>query len=66
MGHIPESLCFPADKLVLCAFAALSVSRHSSSTPHAHLSAIKAWHIAHNIEWKGSIWLQYVDMLAEV
>ena len=58
--HIPNNLHFPADEFILCAFAASSVGRHSGSTPCARLSAIKAWHIAHNMEWKGSTWLRYV------
>jgi hypothetical protein len=37
-----------------------SAGVHSRSTPHNHLSALKAWHIAHNVEWKGSSRLQYV------
>ena len=41
-------------------FAASSLSKHSGSTPWACLAAIKAWHIAHNMEWKGSAHLHYV------
>jgi hypothetical protein len=52
--HIPQHLCLPTDKLVLCAFAASSTGKHAGSTPHARLSALKAWHMAHNLEWKGS------------
>ena len=57
---IPENLCFPADEFVLCAFAASSIGKHTRSTPSNRLSALKAWHIAHNMEWKGSSRLQYV------
>ena len=56
----PDSLRFPADEFVLCAFAASSAGKHAGSTPRACLSAIKAWHIAHNMEWRGSLHLRYV------
>ena len=58
--NIPENLRFPADEFVLCAFAASSAGKHAGSTPRARLSAIKAWHLAHNMEWKGSSRLRYV------
>jgi hypothetical protein len=57
---IPDHLRFPADEFVLCAFAASSIRRHTRSTPSSRLSALKAWHIAHNMEWKGSSRLRYV------
>ena len=60
MERIPQNLRFPADEFVLCAFAASSIGQHSSSTPRSRLSALKAWHVAHNIEWKGSPRLRYV------
>lgn len=53
--QVPEHLCFLANKFVLCAFAASSLSKHASSTPHSRLSALKAWHLAHNLNWNGSI-----------
>ena len=55
--HISQHLCFLADKLVLCTFAASSTGKHAGSTAHACLSALKALHMAHNLEWKGSAWL---------
>lgn len=58
--RVPEHLRFPADEFVLCTFAASSLGKHSRSTPRARLSALKAWHIAHNVEWKGSSRLRYV------
>ena len=60
MEGIPEHLRFPADEFVLCAFAASSVRRHSVNTPRNRLSALKAWHAIHNMEWKGSSRLRYV------
>ena len=57
---VPNHLRFPADKFVLCAFAASSIGIHARNTPKNHLSALKAWHIAHNLEWKGSSCLRYV------
>ena len=58
--RVPEHLRFPADEFVLCAFAASSFGRHAGGTPRSRLSALKAWHIAHNVEWKGSSRLRYV------
>jgi hypothetical protein len=57
---VPDHLRFPADEFVLCAFAASSVGVHARATPRNHLSALKAWHLAHNMEWKGSSRLCYV------
>ena len=58
--RIPENLRFPADEFVLCAFAASSFGRHADGTPRSRLSALKAWHLTHNVEWKGSARLRYV------
>ena len=58
--RVPDHLRFPADEFVLCAFAASSLGKHAGSTPRSRLSALKAWHVAHNVEWKGSARLRYV------
>lgn len=58
--RVPEHLRFPADEFVLCAFAASSLHRHAGGTPRSRLSALKAWHTSHNVEWKGSARLRYV------
>ena len=58
--HVPEHLCFPANEFVLCAFAASSLGRHARTTPRNRLAALKAWHLAHNMEWKGSSRLWFV------
>jgi hypothetical protein len=60
LHRVPDNLRFPADEFVLCAFAASSVGKHSGNTARARLSALKAWHIAHNMEWKGSTRLRHV------
>jgi hypothetical protein len=57
---VPERLRFPADEFVLCAFAASSVGIHARSTPRNRISALKAWHVAHNLKWNGSPRLRYV------
>ena len=57
---VPDHLRLPADEFVLCAFAASSIERHARSTAQGRLTALKAWHIAHNLEWKGSSRLRYV------
>jgi hypothetical protein len=58
--RVPEHLRFPADEFILCAFAASSFGRHAGSTPRTRLTALKAWHVVHNVEWKGSARLRYV------
>jgi hypothetical protein len=58
--RVPESLRFPTDEFVLCAFAASSFRKHAGGTPRSRISALKAWHITHNVEWKGSSRLRYV------
>jgi hypothetical protein len=45
---------------VLCAFAASSLGKHAGGTPRGHLSALKAWHTAHNVSWNGSARLRFV------
>ena len=57
---IPEIFRFPADEFVLCAFAASSAGIHARNTPRNRLSALKAWHVAHNLRWNGSARLRYV------
>lgn len=57
---VPERLRFPADEFVLCAFAASSFGRHAGGTPRSRLSALKAWHAAHNVKWNGSARLRFV------
>ncbi|KAF8797829.1 hypothetical protein BYT27DRAFT_7041133, partial [Phlegmacium glaucopus] len=57
---IPNHLRLPADEFVLCAFAASSAGRHAGNTARGRISAIKAWHTIHNVEWKGSARLRYV------
>ena len=57
---VPAHMRFPANEFVLCAFAASSAGRHARSTPRNRLSALKAWHVAHNMQWKGSSRLRYV------
>jgi hypothetical protein len=58
--RVPEHLRFPANEFVLCAFAASSFGRHAGGTPRGRLSALKAWHTAHNVQWNGSTRLRYV------
>lgn len=58
--HVPEHLRFPADEFILCAFAASSLGKHAGGTPRSRMTALKAWHAAHNVEWKGSTRLRYI------
>ena len=57
---VPSHLRFPADEFVLCAFAASSLGRHARSTVSSRLAGLKAWHTAHNVEWKGTARLRYI------
>jgi hypothetical protein len=59
--RVPDHLRFPADEFVLCAFAASSFGKHAGGTPRSRLSALKAWHTAHNVKWNGSARLRYVS-----
>ncbi|KAF9551250.1 hypothetical protein CPC08DRAFT_647669, partial [Agrocybe pediades] len=52
--NIPAVFCFPAHELLLCAFAAQSVSRHSGQTASKKIAALKSWHTSHNMPWNGS------------
>ena len=45
---------------MLCAFTASSIGQHAGTTPHNCLSTLKAWHTAHNMDWKGSTRLRYI------
>ncbi|KAJ7754012.1 hypothetical protein B0H16DRAFT_1316577 [Mycena metata] len=57
---IPPELQLPADEFVLCAFAASSAGIHAGSTARNNIAALKAWHVAQGVEWKGSSRLHYV------
>ncbi|KAF9536812.1 hypothetical protein CPC08DRAFT_745502 [Agrocybe pediades] len=52
--NIPAAFCFPAHELLLCAFAAQSVARHSGQTASKKIAALKSWHTSHNMPWNGS------------
>ena len=58
--RVPEHLRFPADEFILCAFATSSLQKHAGGTSRSRLTALKAWHTSHNVEWKGSTRLRYV------
>ena len=55
--QVPEHFCFPTNKFILCAFAVSSLRKHAASTVQSCLSALKAWHFMHNLEWKGKTYL---------
>ncbi|CEL60035.1 hypothetical protein RSOLAG1IB_12295 [Rhizoctonia solani AG-1 IB] len=58
--NIEKSAIFPADELVLCAFVGSFAGEKSGSTAGAAVSALKAWHRLHGVEWKGSYLLAHV------
>lgn len=57
---VPQGFQLPADEFVLCAFAASGAGVHSGSTARNNISALKAWHIAQGVTWKGGSRLHYV------
>ncbi|KAF8189224.1 hypothetical protein K438DRAFT_2145201 [Mycena galopus ATCC 62051] len=57
---VPSDLQLPADKFVLCAFAASGAGVHAGSTARNNIAALKAWHVVQGIEWRGGSRLHYV------
>ena len=60
LENIPSELRFPANEFVLCAFAASNAGQISGDTVCKYISALKAWHILHNVDWKGGLRLNFV------
>ena len=60
LEDIPPELRFPANEFVLCAFAASNAGRISGNTVCKYISALKAWHILHGVNWKGGLRLNFV------
>jgi hypothetical protein len=58
--NIPLQLRLPASELLLCAFAASNAGISSGNTVRNHISALKAWHYIHDVEWRGSTRLHLV------
>jgi hypothetical protein len=58
--RIPPHRRFPADKIVLCAFATSRIGRILGNTIRNHLSGLRAWHLFHNMPWNGGQRLHYV------
>ncbi|KAB5587926.1 reverse transcriptase domain containing protein [Ceratobasidium theobromae] len=52
--RIHNNLRFPADELVLSAFAASLAGSTSGSYANSIFSGLKSWHTLHNAPWKGS------------
>ncbi|QRV93565.1 hypothetical protein RhiJN_21583 [Ceratobasidium sp. AG-Ba] len=57
---IDKSLRFPADELVLCAFAASHAGLKAGGTATNRINSLKTWHAIHNVPWHGSARLSYV------
>ncbi|KAJ7677321.1 hypothetical protein B0H17DRAFT_945074, partial [Mycena rosella] len=55
----PHNQCLPADKFLLCAFAALRVGEGAGVTARGVITAVKAWHIMNDAPWEGNICLCY-------
>lgn len=58
--NIPPELRFPANEFVLSAFAASNAGLLSGNTVCKYISALKAWHVLHDVEWKGGSRLNFV------
>lgn len=58
--NIPNTLRFPTDEFVLCAFAASGSETSTYSTIRNKITALKAWHNRHDTEWKGGMRLHLV------
>jgi hypothetical protein len=60
LENIPLELRFPANEFVLCAFAASNAGQVSGNTVCKYISALKAWHILHDVDWKGGLRLNFI------
>lgn len=58
--HIDTSLRFPADELVLCAFAASKAGTLAGGTAANQIAGLKTWHAIRNKPWAGGARLAYV------
>ena len=57
---IPINLRLPASEFLLCAFAASNAGKLSGKTIRKHISALKAWHHIHDMDWNGNTRLRLV------
>jgi hypothetical protein len=58
--RIPISHRLPASEFLLCAFAASDAGILAGTTAQNRISAVRAWHIACDASWNGSLRLNYV------
>ncbi|KAF8598116.1 hypothetical protein BDV93DRAFT_411659, partial [Ceratobasidium sp. AG-I] len=58
--NINRSLRFPADELVLCAFATSKAGILAGGTVANQIAGLKTWHAIHNKPWAGGARLTYV------
>ncbi|KAJ7739025.1 hypothetical protein DFH07DRAFT_752328 [Mycena maculata] len=58
--EVPIPFRLPASEFLLCAFAASFAGSLASSTVENKLNGVRAWHIVNNVEYKGSLRLNYV------
>lgn len=56
--NISAARRLPADEELLCAFTASFASSHQRTTVQGHLSEVRAWHIASDATWYGSLRLR--------
>ena len=57
---IPQHRRFPADEILLCAFAASRIGTIAGDTAQKHISGLKAWYAFHNAPWHGGQRLHYI------
>ncbi|KDN36472.1 hypothetical protein RSAG8_10810, partial [Rhizoctonia solani AG-8 WAC10335] len=58
--HVPQKFRFPADEMVLCAFAASHARISSGGTAANRIAGLKTWHALANMAWNGGPRLAYV------
>ncbi|KAJ7781951.1 hypothetical protein DFH07DRAFT_865048 [Mycena maculata] len=58
--EVPTSFRLPASEFLLCTFSASFAGSLASSTIENKLNRVCAWHIINNVEYKGSLRLNYV------
>lgn len=57
---VPTSARLPAEEFVLAAFASQLAGNMAGATIRGKFSALRAWHIRHNMQWNGGTRLSYI------
>jgi hypothetical protein len=57
---IDQKYPFPAEEVVLCAFAASGTGRLSGGTVQKQITGLEAWHVVQNVGWRESEHLRHI------